>query len=41
LHTRIEATSTYLDGSQALVERVVGEQVLEAFEVAPDDRAAL
>jgi hypothetical protein len=41
VHTRIEATSTYLGGSQALVDHVVGEQILESFEVGADTPAAL
>jgi hypothetical protein len=35
VHTSIEATSTYLGGSQAVVDQLVGEQVLESFEVQP------
>ena len=41
VHTEIDATSTYVGGSAVLIGRLVGEQILESFEVAPDDRAAL
>jgi len=40
VHTHIEATSTYLGGSRALIDQVVGEQVLESFEVQPDAQVA-
>lgn len=40
VHTHIEATSTYLGGSRALVDRLVAEQVLESFEVQPDTLVA-
>jgi hypothetical protein len=41
LHTEIDAVSTYLGGSRALVDRLVGEQVLESFEVEADSVAGL
>jgi hypothetical protein len=41
VHTEIDAMSTYLGGSRQLVEELVGQQILESFEVAADDRAAL
>jgi hypothetical protein len=41
VHTEIDALSTYLGGSQALIDRLVREQVLESFEVDADSRAAL
>jgi hypothetical protein len=41
VHTEIDASSTYLGGSRALIDRIVGEQVLESFEVREDSRAAL
>jgi hypothetical protein len=39
VHTEIDATSTYLGGSNALVDQLVGEQILESFEVTEDSRA--
>jgi hypothetical protein len=41
VHTEIDAMSTYLGGSRALIDRLVGEQVLESFEIQPDTLAAL
>jgi hypothetical protein len=41
VHTEIDALSTYLGGSKALVDQLVGGQVLESFEVQEDSRAAL
>jgi hypothetical protein len=41
VHTEIDASSTYLGGPQTLVDRLVGEQVLESFEVEADSVAAL
>jgi hypothetical protein len=41
VHTEIDAVSTYLGGSQALVDSLVGQQVLESFEVEKDSRAAM
>jgi hypothetical protein len=40
VHTHNEATSTYLGGSRALVDRLVGEQVMESFEVQTDTLVA-
>lgn len=36
VHTHDEATSTYLGGSRALVDQLVGGQVMESFEVQTD-----
>jgi hypothetical protein len=36
VHSHFEATSTYLGGSRALIDYLVGDQVLESFEVRPD-----
>jgi hypothetical protein len=41
VHTEIEASSTYLGGLRSMVDRLVGEQVLECFEVREDAPAAL
>jgi hypothetical protein len=41
VHTEIDALSTYMGGSRALVDSLVGEQLLEAFEVHEDSLAAL
>lgn len=41
VHTEIDDTSTYLGGSHELVGTLVGEQVLESFEVGAGDRAIL
>jgi hypothetical protein len=41
VHTEIDASSTYLGGSAALIGRLVGEQILESFEVDADDPAIL
>jgi hypothetical protein len=41
VHTEIDAVSTYLGGSRALVDRLVGEHVLESFEVGIEDLAVL
>jgi hypothetical protein len=41
VHTEIDALSTYVGGSRAMVGRLVGEQVLESFEVDADSTAAL
>lgn len=41
VHTEIDALSTYLGGSQALIDLLVGEQVLESFEAYEDSRAAM
>jgi hypothetical protein len=41
VHTEIDAASTYLGGSQALVDQLVGEQILESFEVSEESLAVL
>ncbi len=41
VHTEIDASSTYVGGSEALVSRFVDEQILESFEVSEDSLAAL
>ena len=41
VHTEIDASSTYVGGSAALIGRLVGEQILESFEVEADTAAAL
>ena len=41
VHTEIDGMSTYVGGPRSLVDSLVGEQILESFEVDPDDRAAL
>lgn len=41
VHTEIDASSTYVGGSEALVSRLVDEQILESFEVSEDSLAAL
>jgi hypothetical protein len=41
VHTEIDAMSTYLGGSRGLIDRLVGEQILESFEVQEDTLAAL
>lgn len=41
VHTEIDALSTYVGGPRALIDRLVGEQILESFEVGPDDPAVL
>jgi hypothetical protein len=41
VHTEIDAVSTYVGGSRALVDQLVGGQILESFEVAEDSLAAL
>jgi hypothetical protein len=40
VHTEIDALSTYVGGSRLLVDSLVGEQFLEAFEVHADTTAA-
>jgi hypothetical protein len=39
VHTEIDATSTYVGGSRALVDVLVRDQLLESFEVNPNDLA--
>ena len=41
VHTEIDALSTYIGGSRALMDRLVGGQILESFEVHADSLAAL
>jgi hypothetical protein len=41
VHTEIDASSTFVAGSGALIGRLVGEQILESFEVGADTPAAL
>jgi hypothetical protein len=41
VHTEIDGTSTYIGGSRAMVGRLVEGQVLESFEVSPNDLARL
>jgi hypothetical protein len=41
VHTETDGTSTYIGGSRAMIRRLVGEQVLESFEVGSDDLAVL
>jgi hypothetical protein len=41
VHTEIDGTSTYMGGAGAMIERLVGEQILESFEVDAADRAVL
>jgi hypothetical protein len=36
VHTEIDASSTYVGGPRAMIDRLVGEQILESFEVQPD-----
>jgi hypothetical protein len=41
VHTEIDGTSTYVGGSGSMIGRLVGEQILESFEVAAEDPAVL
>ncbi len=41
VHTHIDATSTYLGGSRDAVDRLIGEQIFEVFEVGAGDAAGL
>jgi hypothetical protein len=41
VHTEIDGTSTYVGGSRSMIDGLVGEQILESFEVDTDDRALL
>jgi len=41
VHTEIDGTSTYVGGARAMIERLVGEQILGSFEVEAGDRALL
>ena len=39
VHTNFDAMSTFVGGRRAAIQRLVGEQILESFEVGLDDRA--
>jgi hypothetical protein len=41
VHTEIDGTSTYVGGSRPMIGQLVGEQILESFEVDPSDLARL
>ena len=41
VHTEIDASSTYLGGTRAMIDQLVGEQILESFEVREESVAAL
>jgi hypothetical protein len=41
VHTEIDGTSTYVGGGRSMISRLVDEQILESFEVHPDDPALL
>ena len=41
VHTEIDGTSTYVGGSRPMIGRLVGEQILESFEVDAEDPALL
>jgi hypothetical protein len=41
VHTEIGAMSTYIGGSRMLVDELVGQQILESFEVEEDTPAVL
>jgi hypothetical protein len=41
VHTEIDAMCTYVGGSRRIIDRLVGQQVLESFEVTEDTLAAL
>jgi hypothetical protein len=41
VHTEIDALSTYVAGPRTMIDRLVGEQILESFEVHENSRAAL
>jgi hypothetical protein len=41
VHTEIDASSTYLGGTPSMIDRLVGEQILESFRVQPDTPAVL
>jgi hypothetical protein len=41
VHTEIDALSTYVAGSRTLIDSLVGEQILETFEVQAQSAAAL
>jgi hypothetical protein len=39
VHTEIDGTSTYVGGSRVMIDRLVGDQILESFEMNPGDLA--
>ena len=41
VHTEIDALSTYLGGSRALIDNLLGDQTLESLEVEADSAAVL
>jgi hypothetical protein len=41
VHTEMDGTSTYIGGARSMIERLVGEQILESFQVDASDRAVL
>ncbi len=41
VHTEIDGSSTHLGGTHSMIDRLVGEQILESFEVQSDTPAAL
>jgi hypothetical protein len=41
VHTEIDAMSTYIGGSRLLVDELVGQQILESFEVEEETPAVL
>jgi hypothetical protein len=41
VHTEIDGTSTYVGGSRSMIDRLIGEQILESFEVDTDERVLL
>jgi hypothetical protein len=41
VHTEIDAMSTYIGGSHEMIDSLVGQQILEPFEVEEDTPAAL
>jgi hypothetical protein len=41
VHTEIDGTSTYIGGSRPMINQLVGDQILESFEVGAGDPARL
>jgi hypothetical protein len=41
VHTEIDALSTYVGGTRSLIDHLLGDQILESFEVREDSRAVL
>jgi hypothetical protein len=41
VHTEIDAMCTYVGGSRDMIDSLVGQQILESFEVEADTPAAL